>query len=67
MTRPWRVVAPDGTIVATSSTFSEAEIAHRDGDTLQQLDTQHEWQDASSANLLLREPAPPPSNRDRSP
>jgi hypothetical protein len=41
------VVAPDGTIVATSSTFSEAEIAHRDGDTLQQLDTQHEWQDAS--------------------
>jgi hypothetical protein len=47
MTRPWRVVAPDGTIVATSSTFSEAEIAHRDGDTLQQLDTQHEWQDAS--------------------
>jgi hypothetical protein len=45
MIRPWRVVAPDGTIVATSSTFSEAEIALRDGDTLQKLDTQHEWQD----------------------
>lgn len=43
MTRPWRVIAPDGTIIEMSSTFSEAEIVLRDGDSLQHLDWQNEW------------------------
>lgn len=51
MIRPWRVMAPDGTIVETSSTFAEAEIALRDGDTMQLLDPQQGWRDVPSGEF----------------
>jgi hypothetical protein len=55
MIRPWRVVAPDGTIVETSSTFSEAEIALRDGDTMQLRDPQHGWRDVPTGEFPAEE------------